>query len=73
MTGLDEVFNREGKVQEDTINRMSKSTESKFARMQHIIQSEAFLSQRDYKQVPFFIFAYEPAEEIAVKHKPSIW
>ncbi len=49
---------------------MSKkeSTESKFARMQQIIQSEAFLSQKGIiNEVPFFIFAYEPAEEIAVQ------
>lgn len=49
---------------------MSKkeSIESKFARMQQVIQSEAFLSQKGIiNEVPFFIFAYEPMEETAVQ------
>lgn len=45
-----------------------ESTEMKFARMQQIIESKEFLSKKGIiNEVPFFIFAYEPAEETAVQ------
>jgi hypothetical protein len=45
-----------------------ESMENKFARMQEIVQSDAFLSQKGIiSEVPFFIFAYSPSEEIQVQ------
>jgi hypothetical protein len=45
-----------------------ETIESKFARMQEIVQSDAFLSKKGIiNEVPFFIFAYSPSEEIEVQ------
>lgn len=47
---------------------MSETIETRFARMQEIVQSDQFLSRKGIiNEVPFFIFAYPPAEEVPVQ------